>query len=211
MSGERPRVTAGLDEPDEGAARLFLAVGRAVLAVAGLEQNLRFEIARLLIERNSAASVAQSAELDKELARIGELTGGQLLRELRRLDLPADLDERLGDAIDRRNEIVHHLIEDPEVIRAMAGDGMDAVVKRIERLALDCAELAVELCIFAAPKLEARLGKSQAELFEILKTRDPKTIEDPREKRQLEAIQALGAELPSMGDLLDDGPATAQP
>lgn len=211
MSCERPRVTARLDEPDEGAARLFVAVGRTVLAVAGLEQNLRLEITRLLIERNSAADVAQSAELDKELARIGELTGGQLLRELRRLDLSVDLDERIGDAIDRRNEIVHHLIEDPDVIGALAGDGMDAVVKRIERLALDCAELAVELGIFAAPKLEARLGKSQAELLEILKTRDPETIENPREKRQLEAIQALGGELPSLGDLLDDGLATAQP
>ena len=68
--------------------------------------------------------------------------------------------------------------------------------------------MSVELGIFAAPKLEARLGKSQAELFEILKTRNPKTVEDPRERRQLEAIQALGdVELPNFQDLIDNNPA----
>jgi hypothetical protein len=209
MAEERLRVTGRLDEPDEEAARLFIAVGRAVFMVAGLEHNLRLEITRLLVERNSATGVPQSLKVDRELTRIGELTGGQLLRELRQLDLPAGLDERLGDAINRRNEIVHHLHEDPEVVRAMAGGGgMDAVVKRIDQLALDCAELSVELGIFAAPKLEARLGKSQAELLEILKARDPKTVEDPRERRQLEAIQALGdVELPNFQDLIENDPA----
>jgi hypothetical protein len=89
------------------------------------------------------------------------------------------------------NEIVHHLIEDPQVVKAMAGDGMDAVVKRIEQLALDCAGLAAQLHIVAAAKLEARLGKSQAELVEIVKAVDPETIKDPRERRQLESIRAL--------------------
>jgi hypothetical protein len=88
--------------------------------------------------------------------------------------------------------MVHHLIEDPEVVKAMGGDGMDVVVERIDQVALDCAALTVELQTVAVAKLEAILGKSQAELAEILKSFDPETTADPRERRQLEAIQALG-------------------
>jgi hypothetical protein len=199
---DRTRVTAYFDESDNGELMpLFVAVGRAVLAAAGLEQALRLEIVRLLVERKSATGIAEYPEL----ATIEGLTGGQLVRELRALGLDPDLDERFGAAINRRNELVHNLIEDPQVVRALNGDGMDAVVKRIEQLALDCAGLLGELHIVATPKLEARLGKSRAELFEIVKARDPATIEDPRERRQIEAIRALGdIELPA-GLTLENG------
>jgi hypothetical protein len=184
-------MTAYFDGPDEDGAPLFLAIGRAVLAVSTLEKMLLLEIARLLVERNPGAGIVPSDGLDQELARLEGLTAGLLLRELRRLDLSVDLDERIGDVIDRRNEIVHHLMEDPQVVRAMSGDGMDAVVDRIERIALYAAELAVELQIVAGAKLEALLGKSQTEMVEIVKSVDPKAIEGPRERNQVEAVQAL--------------------
>jgi hypothetical protein len=48
-------VTAYFEKPDEEAAPLFLAVGRAVLAVSSLEKTLLLEIARLLAERDPPA------------------------------------------------------------------------------------------------------------------------------------------------------------
>jgi hypothetical protein len=104
VSDARPRVTAYFEEPDRDgeAVPLYLAVGRALLAVAGLEKMMLLEIAQLLVERNPDASIAQNRKLAWELSRLECLTGGQLLRELRNLDLSPDLDERIGDAIDRR-------------------------------------------------------------------------------------------------------------
>ena len=91
-------------------------------------------------------------------------------------------------------------MEDPQVVKAMSGDGQDEVVKRFEQLALDSAGLAAELHIVAAAKLEELIGHSQSELTGMLKTIDPATIQDPREREKLEAIQALGEiELPYVG------------
>jgi hypothetical protein len=48
-----------------------------------------------------------------------------------------------------------------------------------------------------APRLEERLGTSQDEMIERLTQIDPKTIDDPLARRQVEAAQALGEiELP---------------
>jgi hypothetical protein len=198
MTDTRPQVTAYFDEPDEASAPFFLAIGRAVLAVSGLEKMLLLEIAGLLTEHESVESLAAKPELGEELSKLERLTAGGLLRELRKLDLAPDLDKRIGDVIDRRNNLIHHLGNDPQVIKALAGDGMDAVVTRIEQLALDSAALAAELHVVAAAKLEAMVGKSQAELFEIFKAVDPMTIENADERRQVEAIQELGdIELPT--------------
>lgn len=198
MSQQRPQVTAYFDEPDERTAPFFLAIGQVILAVGGLEYMLLLEIARLFVERSSAAGALNLQELSKEVSRLERLTAGQRLGELRKLELSPDLDQRIGAVIDRRNEIVHHLVEDPQVIKAMGGEGIDVVVKRFEQLALDAAALAAELHLVAAPKLEVGLGVSQAELMQGLKEIDPKTIDDPLARRQVEAAQALGEiELPS--------------
>jgi hypothetical protein len=186
-------------EPNEEVMPFFLAVGRAVLAVSSLEKMLLLETARLLVERNTDEGVTSIWKLEQQLSRLERLTAGQLLHELRNLDLSPDLDERIGDVIDRRNDLVHHLIEDPQVVKAMGGEGMDIVVARIERVALDSAALAVELHTVAAAKLEAILGKTQAELAEIVKAVDPGPIEDPRARKQVEAMQALAdMETPSL-------------
>jgi hypothetical protein len=199
MPDGRPRVTAYLDKSDEELAPFLMAIGRVILAVGGLEQMLLLEIARLLVERNSTEGAAPwTRELAEELSRLEGLTAGQRLRELRNLELSPDLDQRIGDVIEQRNHIVHHLVEDPQVVKAMSGDGQDEMVKRFEQLALDGVGLAAELHIVAAAKLEELIGHSQSELTGMLKTIDPETIEDPRERKQLEALQALGeVELPT--------------
>jgi hypothetical protein len=165
---------------------------------AGWSRCYCSKIAGLLAERNSAEGPPWSKELAEELSRLEGLTAGQRLRKLRKLELSPDLDQRIGDAIERRNHIVHHLVEDPQVVKAMSGDGQDEVVKRFEQLALDSVGLVAELHIVAAAKLEGLIGHSQSELTGMLKTIDPATIQDPREREKLEAIQALGeVELPT--------------
>jgi hypothetical protein len=84
------------------------------------------------------------------------------------------------------------------------------VVKRIERLALDCGELALELEMFAIPKLLEMTGTSPAELIDLIKGIDPGTITDLGERKQLEAVQAfagledLSVVLKELG--IDEGP-----
>jgi hypothetical protein len=192
VSEPRPRVTGWFEEPDEAAAPLLRAMGRLVWGAAALEKALMLELARLRAEREARLPAEQ------ELSRLEHLPARPLLNELRKLDLPGDLDQRISDAIDRRNQLVHHPTEDPEMVRAIVhGEGVDAVLKRVEQLAIDCGELAVELQIVAAARLEAMLGMSQAQMLEVLRSVDLAAIEDPAMRRQLEAVRALGAvELP---------------
>ncbi len=159
------------------------------------------EIARLLVERNPGV------ELDAELKRLEGLTAGLRLRELRALDLAPDLDARIGEAIDRRNDLVHHLMEDPELAQAVEGDGIQAVADRIEQLALDCAALGAELHFVAAPKLEAATGMTQDEMAKLVRTIDLATLSEPRERKHLEALRALPEEALAirLSDLFDIG------
>jgi hypothetical protein len=85
------------------------------------------------------------------------------------------------------------MMEDPELASALTtGEGIDAAVARIERLAVDCGQLTVELHRFAGGELEALLGKSQQELLALMRSIDPATIADPRQRREVEAILAMG-------------------
>lgn len=210
MSEEHPRVRASgrFVEADEGSTPLLIALGHLVLGAAALEKSLHLELSRVHVERARSAEDPESYGLEEELAAVERSTSSQARKALRELGLPSDLDARILDAVRRRNALLHRLMEDAELVKAVAtGEGMDAVVERVNRLALDCGELAVELEEFARGKLEAVLGKSEAELFEVVKARDPGTIEDPRERRQVEAIQALGdLELSTLRDLIDDDP-----
>jgi hypothetical protein len=202
----RPHVTAYFAEPDKNGSPLLLAIGRAVLGVAGLEKMLLAEIARLLVERHGGGDEARRERASKELARLERLPAGQLLAELRGLELARELDERIGDVIERRNWLVHHLVEDPVIAKAVAGEEIEPAVEQVEQLALDAAALAVELHAVAGTRLAAAIGKSPAELLKIMKSVDPATIEDPDERRQLEAIQAfddLDVDVLSLGDDAD--------
>jgi hypothetical protein len=113
--------------------------------------------------------------------------------QLHKLGLPTELDQHLSDAIERRSKIVHHMVEDPLIVQAMVtGEGIDAAVARVERLALDCAQLATQLFLAAAPWLEAMMGKSWSDLIDMFGAIDLDKIADPRLRQQIEAIRAMG-------------------
>jgi hypothetical protein len=209
-SDPRPRVTGYFVEDPEGIP-LSVAIGRAVVGAGSLEAALRLEAARLLHAQLAASGVDVDSTLPNELSKLEKLTSGGLLEKLRKLGLPRELDNRIADAVDRRNDLVHRTFEDPELARAIGGEGdIDAVVKRIERLALDCGELALELEMFAIPKLLEMTGTSPAELIDLIKGIDPGTITDLGERKQLEAVQAfagledLSVVLKELG--VDEGP-----
>jgi hypothetical protein len=61
------------------------------------------------------------------------------------------------------------------------------VLQKIDRLALDCGELAVELHAMAAARLEVMLSTSREELLAMLNAADLETVEDPWIRDQLEA------------------------
>lgn len=74
---------------------------------------------------------------------------------LRKLDIPADLEARIDEVIRRRNRIVHHMFETPEIVMpVVSGEGLDAAVKQIEQVALDCGSIGVELYAVAGAALE---------------------------------------------------------
>jgi hypothetical protein len=183
---QRPRVTGWFDEPDEASKPLLTALGRVVWAAAALEHSLLVELLRLFLERQ--------VELPTDaVARLEGLPAGPLLKELRRMELPDDLDERIGDAITRRNSIFHHPMENALLVRAIGhGENLEAAVSAVERLALDCGELAVELFTVASQRIEALTGMTRDEMMQAIFALAPAAAGDERDRRRLEALQALG-------------------
>src|ERR1700685_4455546 len=144
-----PEITGYMDEPDARSEPLLRAMGQLVWAAAALEKVLLLVIALLRVERDGAFPSA------KELARLERAPAGVLFGELQKLDLPADLDQRIADAIDRRNRVIHRPIEDPEIVRAIVGgESIDPVTERVQQVALDCGKIAVEPQAVAGPRLE---------------------------------------------------------
>jgi hypothetical protein len=194
---ERPRVVGSFVEPDDVAMPLLVAVGQALFAVAGLEKSLQLELIRLIVAGRPSDAPTRGLSLES-LADVERLTAGQLLAQLRTLGLPEDLDGRIGTVIQRRNDLVHHPYEDPDLVRGLAGgEDLRRAVARVEQLAVDAGELAVELQLFVVPKLEKLFGKSRDALIPIVQGLNPETINDARDRRQVEAVQAFLA--------LDDG------
>lgn len=141
------------------------------------------------------------------------MTAGRLLSELRKLGLPVALDRRIAAVVGRRNKLVHHPYGDAELVRAVnqGGDDLKTMAGRLDRLALDAAELAVELQLFALPKLESMLGMSMARAIELVNAVDIDTVDDPREREQVAAVQALG-NVHELANVLDDlAPAVPTP
>jgi hypothetical protein len=58
-------------------------------------------------------------------------------------------------------------------------------------VALDCGKIGVELYAVAGPRLEAKVGKTPAELVEMLGSVKLEAVEDPRLREQLEAVRAM--------------------
>lgn len=193
-SGEaRPSVTAYFAELEEPAIPFLTALGQVVVAAAALEGNLRLELAGLLFAAHAGREGTGGKTLREQAAELETLTAGQLLRRLREQGLPEGLERRIDDAVSRRNRLVHHLFEDPQLVRAIVRtEAADDAVGQLQQLALDCAALSVELQLFALPKIEALMGASKEELLDFVLSLDPAQIQQQAEREQLEAIQALG-------------------
>jgi hypothetical protein len=188
---ERPRVSGSYDEPDPSATAASAAIGQAVLAVAALEKCLELELLRL-VAAQAGAEENLGPLLEARLASMSRMTAGQLLREVRRLGLPSDLDDRISAVITRRNDLVHHMYEDPAFVQAfLGGEHLRLAMGRLQQLAVDAAELAVELQLFAVPKLEAVFGLTQQDLVQLVKGMDAQAVTDARYRKQVDAIQAF--------------------
>ena len=106
-AARRPRANGFLVEPDGEATRLLVALGRVVLAVSSLEKSLELELTRLLIVTRAAQTRGTDRSVPELPPGIENMTAGQLLKRLRGLGLPAHLDERIGDVINRRNQLAN--------------------------------------------------------------------------------------------------------
>jgi hypothetical protein len=97
------------------------------------------------------------------------------------------------DALHRRNQLVHHLYDDAQTREGdRRRDDMTAVVERFRRIALDCAELTVELQLFAVPRLQALLQVPVSRMAELIRSIDPVELADDGDRQRLGALQALG-------------------
>jgi hypothetical protein len=182
-----PSVTAYFEAvQDERADALMRAIGRLVCGANLLETVLLMMVLQLRGDRDG------QLPSQEEFAYLEEASAGRRLGLLRELDIPADLEARIDDVIERRNRIVHHIFETPEiVVPALTGEGIEAAVKHVEQVALDCGTIGVELYAVAGPALEAKLGKGPVELIEILGSIDVDSIEDSRFREQLEVVRAM--------------------
>lgn len=201
---QRPRVVGSFVEPDESDRPLLLAIGKVVVAVAGLEKAMQLELTRLLCEQHIRRTEASASVLERRFSQLNKLSGGELLKQLRALDLPSHLCDRIDDAVHRRNKLVHHMYEDSKLATVIVDGGDTAsIVKRFERLALDCAELAVELQLFALPRLEALFGTTRAGMIEMIRSMDPSAVADARDREQLKTLQAM-TDLDGLAAALDE-------
>jgi hypothetical protein len=189
----RPRASGWFEPTDEATAPLMVALGRLVWGAAVLEKTLHLELARVHYEQAQASEDPAGYGLAAILVATEQLTGGQARSQLEVLGLPADLNARIRDAIERRNAVLHRPLEDADLARAVGtGEGLETVVERIERLALDCGELGVELERYAGDRLAAMLGISREQMAQMVATLDPATVPDERTRTQLEAVKASG-------------------
>ena len=180
-----------LDPIDEQAKPIALAIGRAVLGAATLEMLMRVHIAQLRV-----AQIGMPPELSPELSALERLTAGQLLARLRDLDLPGELAERIAAVIDRRNDLIHHPLEDQQLMVAgFTGVDVDAVAARIDQIALDCQQIGNELIAAAFPALLDALAKALGvstwpELADLVTTLDLGQVPDDL-RQQFEYVRSM--------------------
>jgi hypothetical protein len=184
------QVNAYFVDLDPEDAPIFVAVGRAVWGIAAFEKALLVEILDRRAKREGLTRT-----LMRSLAWLEKHgTGDALLRNLDSLGITNEQRNRIRDLVDRRNALVHHLMEDPIIVRGIAGKAAErrTAVLHIEQLALDCGTLAMELHLASPRRLDELLGDARDAAVQELYAADPGTVTDPFTRKQLESIQALG-------------------
>jgi hypothetical protein len=120
---------------------------------------------------------------------------GSLLGRLGEIGLEKELVQRIEDVIDRRNAVVHRLIELPGAAIALStGEGSGPLIELLDQLTTDCLRLTEEIAERVFPGAEQLLGVSLAELLETVKSKDLDEIKDPRLREQFKFIQDLDFE-----------------
>lgn len=135
-------------------------VGRAVLVAAVLEKVLLVDIAQRQVDRDG-----WTQRLGHELADLERRPAGRLLGTLEALGIPSDLAGRIQGVIDRRNRLVHHLMEDADVLLAMTGVNPQPVIERIDQLAADCQALINDIAPGAFAGVEGAFGATLPDLL----------------------------------------------
>jgi hypothetical protein len=122
-----PSVTAYFEAgQDERTDPLLRAIGRLVWGANLLEVVLLLLVVQLRDDREGQFPA------EEEFAYLEEAPAGKRLGLLRKLDIPPDLEARIDDAIGRRNRIIHHMFECPEIVGAViSGGGIDAAVEQV--------------------------------------------------------------------------------
>ena len=167
---------------------LLMAVGRAVVGAAALEKVMLVDIAR-----RRAMGEGFTDELGTELATLERKTAGQLLIRLKQLGLDEPIAERIGKFIARRNEIVHHFMERPDVIKAfMTGDATELVAD-LEQIAVVSTDCEPD-CAAHVRSRRAAVRRSLESLVESIQAIDVDTVDDEELRRQVELAQMLTAE-----------------
>jgi hypothetical protein len=194
---DRPRVKGQWEEPSEDGRALFFSIGRAVYSAGGLESSLLVELMRIMRVRATAEGKLNTAKgrhaLSRKFERLEKKTAGQLLYQLRELGLDIDVADRIDGAIKRRNHLVHDLVSDVEMIAVVVGQNpVEPLAGRIERLAVECGELAVELQVFAKHEMERETGMTSDQLVKQLLATDPALFDSATDRARLEALRKLG-------------------
>jgi len=175
-----------LDPPDARVAPLLQALGRAVLGAGALEKILLVDIAQ---RRAKAEGLVEQLSID--LARLERKPGGTLLETLKVLGLSPELSDRVTDVIRRRNVLVHHFMEDPQLARAAQGEDVNQAVDRIDQVAADCQALVNDIAPAAFAGIQTALGIDFDTVVKTIISIDPADISDAATRAEVEKAQQL--------------------
>jgi hypothetical protein len=187
----RPAYIFGIDEYlkpiDEKVVPVYAALGRAIFVCSSLEKLLLVDIANRLVAESGLDERLGPALMDLE-----SKPAGRLFARLGEIGLENELAERIGDVIDRRNAVVHRLVEVPGAAVALStGEGAEPLIDLLDQLTADCLKLSEEIAERVFPGAEQALGTSLAELLEAARRKDLGEIKDPRLREQFKFIQEV--------------------
>jgi hypothetical protein len=183
-------VSSGqLDPIDASLAPLAQSIGRAVLGAAALERVLLVDIARRQAERDGLRE-----DFSDELSRLERRPAGTLLGRLRELGIAPELASDIGDVIRRRNDLVHHFMEDASFVAAFSGGDLAPLIERVDALAGDCQKVINELVPRTFGELARALNVDLAEVFSALHAVDLDGVDDDHLRSQIAVVQAMPVE-----------------
>ncbi len=186
---------------------LLLAIGRMVFAAGSLEKLLLADIAQ-----RTAGQGGVTAELGQLVVHLERRPAGELVGRLRKLGISRELATCLEGVLQRRNRVVHHLLDDPPTVLAITtGTGLKQVVDDVDNVTVECQRIMEALWPDASAGMEAivqsTLGGPLADVAAPVRTLDPDTLEDDHLRAVVDYAQSVDP-----GDLCRamDGPPEHQ-